>query len=163
MISCLGDPSCQPVSMCGRSGAIQPSSCGFQSSIKTKPAVLLIALYPCCYGGSMYASTPGRLPEWPNTYTHACSLHADPRHAATLLYAQLGICITYPSAHCVQVIDLKSNMLQNVITFPPEGAFIVDSSINVAGLQRVDFQFNAAGLKLPEGRRLPFPPFGQGW
>lgn len=63
----------------------------------------------------------------------------------------------------MQVIDLASSSLQNVITFPPEGAFIVDSAVRVAGTQRVDFKFSAAGLKLPGGRRLPFPPFGQGW
>ncbi|GLC41136.1 hypothetical protein PLESTB_001795200 [Pleodorina starrii] len=56
-----------------------------------------------------------------------------------------------------------SGFLQNVITFPPEGAFIVDSSLAVAGRQRVEFGFTAAKLKLPGGRALGLPPFGKGW
>ncbi|GFH25952.1 cytochrome P450, partial [Haematococcus lacustris] len=38
-----------------------------------------------------------------------------------------------------QVIDVQAGLLQNVITFPPEGAFIVDSDISLAGPQRVQF------------------------
>ncbi len=52
---------------------------------------------------------------------------------------------------------------QNVITFPPEGAFVVDSSIHVDGPQRVGFKFSAAKLQLPQNRVIPVPPFGQGW
>lgn len=63
----------------------------------------------------------------------------------------------------LQVIDVEGGCLQNVITFPPEGAFIVNSSISIAGPQRTEFQFNAATLKLPGGRALPLPPFGKGW
>lgn len=62
-----------------------------------------------------------------------------------------------------QVVDMQAGYLQNVITFPPEGAFVVNSSVAPVGQQRVDFQFNAAGLHLPEGRRLGLPPFGKGW
>ncbi|KAG2490625.1 hypothetical protein HYH03_011016 [Edaphochlamys debaryana] len=66
-----------------------------------------------------------------------------------------------------QVIDTAGDgsgpYLQNVITFPPEGAFIVDSAINVEGPQRVGFSFTAAKLKLPAGRNVPVPPFGKGW
>ncbi|GIL71736.1 hypothetical protein Vretimale_828 [Volvox reticuliferus] len=72
-----------------------------------------------------------------------------------------------------QVIDTGSSSggsnggsdsyLQNVITFPPEGAFIVDSSLTVAGRQRVEFGFTAAKLKLPGGKALGLPPFGKGW
>ncbi|KAG2447547.1 hypothetical protein HYH02_007471 [Chlamydomonas schloesseri] len=62
-----------------------------------------------------------------------------------------------------QVIDVAGGYLQNVITFPPEGSFIVDSSLAVEGPQRVAFSFNAAGLKLPAGRKLGLPPFGKGW
>ncbi|EFJ52574.1 hypothetical protein VOLCADRAFT_86811 [Volvox carteri f. nagariensis] len=68
-----------------------------------------------------------------------------------------------------QVIDTgkssssQGSYLQNVITFPPEGAFIVDSSLMVAGRQRVEFSFTAAKLKLPGGRALGLPPFGKGW
>eukprot|EP00892_Ulva_mutabilis_P004221 jgi/Ulvmu1/2170/UM013_0014.1 len=61
-----------------------------------------------------------------------------------------------------QVIDVNSSTLQNVITFPPDGAFIVNSGITVASAQRVDFKFEAAALKV-NGRKIPFPPFGQGW
>ncbi|KAL4429336.1 hypothetical protein ABPG77_005110 [Micractinium sp. CCAP 211/92] len=62
-----------------------------------------------------------------------------------------------------QVIDVDGGTLQNVITFPPEGAFIVDSGISISGEQRTDFKFRSATLKLPKGRRLRLPPFGQGW
>lgn len=62
----------------------------------------------------------------------------------------------------VQVIDVDASRLQNVITFPPSGAFIVDSSITVEGPQRVSFKFNAAKLKTA-GRDFGVPPFGQGW
>lgn len=62
----------------------------------------------------------------------------------------------------MQVIDVAASTLQNVITFPPDGAFIVNSGISVAGRQRVDFKFTAAALKVGD-RSIPFPPFGQGW
>eukprot|EP00775_Hariotina_reticulata_P010821 gene10821-10978_t len=61
-----------------------------------------------------------------------------------------------------QVIDVNASRLQNVITFPPSGAFIVDSSIAVEGPQRVSFKFSAAKLKTA-GRDFAVPPFGQGW
>lgn len=60
-----------------------------------------------------------------------------------------------------QVVDARGGRLQNVITFPPEGAFIVDSSVEVAGDQRINFQFTSATLKLP-GRSIRLPPFGKG-
>lgn len=62
----------------------------------------------------------------------------------------------------MQVIDVDALTLQNVITFPPDGAFLVNSGISVAGDQRVDFKFNEAALKV-NGNKIPFPPFGQGW
>ncbi|KAJ9527872.1 hypothetical protein QJQ45_005520 [Haematococcus lacustris] len=62
-----------------------------------------------------------------------------------------------------KVIDVQAGLLQNVITFPPEGAFIVDSDISLAGPQRVQFRFRAAKLKLPGGKALGLPPFGKGW
>lgn len=64
-----------------------------------------------------------------------------------------------------QIIDTDSNRLQNVITFPPDGAFIVDSSAssNLDNNQRVDFKFSSASLALPKGRKLMFPPLGKGW
>lgn len=58
---------------------------------------------------------------------------------------------------------MEAGTLQNVITFPPEGAFVVDSSISVAGPQRTSFAFTGATLQLPAGRRLSLPPFGSGW
>lgn len=61
-----------------------------------------------------------------------------------------------------QVIDVKSKRLQNVITFPPSGAFIVDSSIAVESSQRVSFKFTSAKLKTAS-RDWGVPPFGQGW
>ncbi len=58
---------------------------------------------------------------------------------------------------------MNGKRLQNVITFPPEGAFVVDSGIQVAGPQRVLFKFKSAQLQLPEGKTWTLPPFGQGW
>ena len=63
----------------------------------------------------------------------------------------------------MQVIDVDQGSLQNVITFPPEGSFVVDSELSVEGPQRCSFKFQAADLKLPGGKRLSLPPFGQGW
>lgn len=62
-----------------------------------------------------------------------------------------------------QVIDVDQGSLQNVITFPPEGRFVVDSGLAVAGPQRCTFRFRAATLRLPGGKSLGLPPFGQGW
>ncbi|KAI3435994.1 hypothetical protein D9Q98_002051 [Chlorella vulgaris] len=62
-----------------------------------------------------------------------------------------------------QVIDVEGASLQNVITFPPEGAFIVNSSIEVVGPQRTSFQFTSATVQLPKDRKLQLPPFGAGW
>lgn len=64
-----------------------------------------------------------------------------------------------------QVVDLENtSTLQNVITFPPEGAFVVNSSIGREGSsRRVTFRFTAACLLLPGGRRLQVPPVGSGW
>jgi hypothetical protein len=62
----------------------------------------------------------------------------------------------------LQVIDVASGTLQNVITFPPEGAFIVDSSIAVADAKRISFAFQSAKLKLPS-RDFSLPPVGKGW
>ncbi|GBF91057.1 delta tubulin [Raphidocelis subcapitata] len=63
-----------------------------------------------------------------------------------------------------QVIDVPAGRLQNVIEFPPDGAFIVDSSVyeEGAGGQRLGFKFGAAKVKLPK-RDFGLPPFGQGW
>ncbi|MCO5611800.1 hypothetical protein L7F22_066059 [Adiantum nelumboides] len=61
-----------------------------------------------------------------------------------------------------QVIDVAGKRLNNIITFPPDGAFFVDSTIEVVNSQRVKFRFTAAALR---GSRwsIPVPPFGQGW
>jgi PAP_fibrillin len=39
-----------------------------------------------------------------------------------------------------QIIDADNAWLQNVITFPPKGAFIVNSSIDAEGDQRMNFR-----------------------
>jgi hypothetical protein len=62
----------------------------------------------------------------------------------------------------VQVIDAGESWLQNVIEFPPEGAFIVNSSLDVAGDQRMQFKFQYAVFKV-SGRKFTLPPFGKGW
>ena len=61
-----------------------------------------------------------------------------------------------------KVVDLAADTLNNVITFPPDGAFVVDSSAAAVGPQRVAFKFRAAKLKLAT-RDVSLPPFGQGW
>lgn len=61
-----------------------------------------------------------------------------------------------------QVIDVTQGSLQNVITFPPEGAFIVNSTCRPANGNRVQFKFTSAKLKLPN-TILSLPPFGSGW
>ena len=47
-----------------------------------------------------------------------------------------------------QVIDVRKGILNNVITFPPTGSFVVDSTIQVVSKQRVDFRYymNTPGL-----------------
>lgn len=40
----------------------------------------------------------------------------------------------------LQVIDVRNRTLNNVITFPPDGVFIVRSTIEVASPQRVNFR-----------------------
>ncbi len=78
---------------------------------------------------------------------------------------------TLPALHLSQppffpprkVINTTTNTLQNVITFPPEGAFVVDSSIQRQGPLRVEFEFTSARLLLPEQRTWKLPPFGKGW
>lgn len=62
----------------------------------------------------------------------------------------------------MQVIDVENKSLQNVIEFPPAGAFIVQSDISVSSDQRIDFDFTGASLKLPK-RTIQFPPVGKGW
>jgi hypothetical protein len=62
-----------------------------------------------------------------------------------------------------QVIDTAAGTLQNVIEFPPEGAFIVNSSLDWEGNGRSNFKFNGATIKLPNDRQLNLPPVGKGW
>ncbi|CAM6120522.1 unnamed protein product [Calypogeia fissa] len=62
----------------------------------------------------------------------------------------------------LQIIDVGSRTLNNVITFPPTGIFLVNSTIDVESAQRVNFKFTRASLRVG-GWRIPFPPFGQGW
>jgi hypothetical protein len=62
----------------------------------------------------------------------------------------------------LKVIDVDASLLQNVITFPPSGSFVVNSSINVQGSQRTSFEFESAVLKR-DGKETRIPPFGKGW
>lgn len=64
-----------------------------------------------------------------------------------------------------QVVDAADGTLQNVILFPPEGAFIVNSSLEWVGEGegKTNFQFTGAVLKLPGGRAVNVPPVGKGW
>ncbi|KAE8038648.1 hypothetical protein FH972_011134 [Carpinus fangiana] len=62
----------------------------------------------------------------------------------------------------LQVIDVEKMTLNNVITFPPDGAFFVRSGIEIASPQRVNFRFTSAVLR-GKNWEIPLPPFGQGW
>ncbi|PQM33249.1 putative plastid-lipid-associated protein 11 [Prunus yedoensis var. nudiflora] len=62
----------------------------------------------------------------------------------------------------LQVIDVGKRVLNNVITFPPDGVFFVRSDIAVASKQRVNFKFTSAVLR-GKNWEIPLPPFGQGW
>ncbi|GMN56336.1 hypothetical protein TIFTF001_025454 [Ficus carica] len=62
----------------------------------------------------------------------------------------------------LQVIDVENKLLNNVITFPPDGVFFVRSDIEIASRQRVDFKFTSAVLR-GKNWEIPLPPFGQGW
>ncbi|XP_010258895.1 PREDICTED: probable plastid-lipid-associated protein 11 [Nelumbo nucifera] len=62
----------------------------------------------------------------------------------------------------LQVIDVERGLLNNVITFPPDGVFFVRSNIEAASSQRVNFRFTSAVLR-GKNWEFPLPPFGQGW
>ncbi|KAL5798882.1 hypothetical protein ACOSQ2_003702 [Xanthoceras sorbifolium] len=62
----------------------------------------------------------------------------------------------------LQVIDVDKRVLNNVITFPPDGVFFVRSDIEIASSQRVNFRFTSAVLRA-KNWEIPLPPFGQGW
>ncbi|XP_024932545.2 probable plastid-lipid-associated protein 11, chloroplastic isoform X2 [Ziziphus jujuba] len=62
----------------------------------------------------------------------------------------------------LQVIDVEQKLLNNVITFPPDGVFFVRSNIEIASPQRVNFRFTSAVLR-GKNWEIPLPPFGQGW
>ncbi|KAM1230303.1 hypothetical protein ACFX2I_040483 [Malus domestica] len=62
----------------------------------------------------------------------------------------------------LQVIDVGQRVLNNVITFPPDGVFFVRSDIAIASNQRVNFKFTSAVLR-GKSWEIPLPPFGQGW
>lgn len=59
-----------------------------------------------------------------------------------------------------QVIDLENQRLQNCIEFPPEGSFVVDSSLQY-GPDKCSFEFQGARLNLPGNRTVPLPPLGK--
>eukprot|EP00955_Chlamydomonas_euryale_P113154 366197-Chlamydomonas_euryale.AAC.24 len=52
----------------------------------------------------------------------------------------------------LQVIDVEEGRLQNVITFPPEGAFVVDSQLSSAGEQRCEFKCVSGHLAVGQQR-----------
>nr|ABK21701.1 unknown [Picea sitchensis] len=62
----------------------------------------------------------------------------------------------------LQAIDVEKGSLNNVITFPPSGAFVVSSTIQVASPKRINFRFTSAVLR-GSNWKIPLPPFGQGW
>ncbi|KAL5571625.1 hypothetical protein UlMin_021222 [Ulmus minor] len=62
----------------------------------------------------------------------------------------------------LQVIDVDRKLLNNVITFPPDGVFFVRSDLEIASKQRVNFRFTSAVLR-GKNWEFPLPPFGQGW
>lgn len=59
-----------------------------------------------------------------------------------------------------QVIDLDNQRLQNCIEFPPEGSFVVDSSLQYAP-DKCSFEFQGARLNLPKGKTVTLPPLGK--
>eukprot|EP01025_Chloroclados_australasicus_P011676 TRINITY_DN15130_c0_g3_i2.p2 TRINITY_DN15130_c0_g3~~TRINITY_DN15130_c0_g3_i2.p2 ORF type:complete len:225 (+),score=8.98 TRINITY_DN15130_c0_g3_i2:81-677(+) len=61
-----------------------------------------------------------------------------------------------------QTIDIERGRLQNVINFPPNGYFLVDSSLEAENDKRVQFQFQKAMFKV-WGKGLQLPPYGKGW
>ncbi|KAG9452287.1 hypothetical protein H6P81_005191 [Aristolochia fimbriata] len=62
----------------------------------------------------------------------------------------------------LQVIDVERRLLNNVITFPPDGVFFVRSTIDIVSRQRVNFKFTSAVLR-GKNWEFPLPPYGQGW
>ncbi|KAL4562859.1 hypothetical protein LXL04_026890 [Taraxacum kok-saghyz] len=62
----------------------------------------------------------------------------------------------------LQVIDVETRKLNNVITFPPDGVFFVRSDMEISSSLRVNFRFTSAVLRGKEWE-FPLPPFGQGW
>ncbi|KAJ0053097.1 hypothetical protein Pint_00163 [Pistacia integerrima] len=62
----------------------------------------------------------------------------------------------------LQVIDVEKGVLNNVITFPPDGVFFVRSDIEIASPKRVNFGFTSAVLR-GKSWEIPLPPFGKGW
>ncbi len=59
----------------------------------------------------------------------------------------------------MQIIDTDKATLQNVIVFPPKGAFVIETKIEQSGDQRVTFEFEKS---LPK-RDIKLPPYGKGW
>jgi len=62
-----------------------------------------------------------------------------------------------------QTIDTGKGSLENIIQFPPEGAFAVDSSLRWDGAGRTSFEFLSAKITLPQDKVIKLPPFGKGW
>ncbi len=134
--------------------------------------------FPChAHHGSNAPGAPTALPNVPRTRwvpkalcaSAHCVVNTVPHpRQETLFILERAPLFGTKAGGVYQVIDNGGSggsapYLQNVITFPPEGAFIVDSSIITDGPQRTAFTFNSAKLKLPGGRALGLPPFGKGW
>lgn len=82
----------------------------------------------------------------------------------TVFLLEKGIWGVGPAQNSYQVIDVKSNLLQNIIVFGEKGesSFVVDATCKVSSPTRCQFKFKKAGLLTPKFK-LGVPPFGQGW
>ena len=148
LTNCVAEETLWILRNCGWLGAKAGAGKVFQASQETAghfSARRLLLVQPCCRGQPPH-SPPARPGE----------------RAACLRTSQT----TPPSCPAAalprQIIDTAEGFLQNVITFPPASAFVVDSRIAPEGPRRVNFQFSGAELRLPS-RALRLPPFGKGW
>lgn len=88
--------------------------------------------------------------------------HDELSHIGTSCLMRVWISMPIMKPGCIQVIDGANKQLQNVITFPPNGSFIVDSSLEPEGDARHNFKFSGAKFTV-NGRAFRLPPFGKGW
>lgn len=71
-------------------------------------------------------------------------------------------------AKCLQVsqsIDLKTNQINNLITFDRDRKFSVlgDLSTDKSNTKRINFKFKRADIIIPPIPTLSLPPVGEGW